>query len=721
MSKRSLPTVVSPIPRDLRTFIDRLRDMLTDGSADRMVTAKDLADAGLASVSGSGAIAPPAGSGVTPPAPTGVSATASLSTIFVEWDAPTYAGHAYAEVWASPTNSIGSAVRTGMAPGGIFVDSLEFDTTRYYWVRFVSVGNTAGAFNAVSGVGATTGQDVDKLVAAMTGPGEPFKVVATQTTLPDGSIVPAGTYTADAFIHNGQITNAKIANLAVTNAKISDLSVSKLKAGSIAVGEYAQSTGYAAGSAGWRIDGNGNAEFSNATVRGTVYATAGEFTGTVKVGSTILGGATTAYGSGTGFYAGLDSAVYKWRVGNPTGARVQWTGSSVEIYNSSNQLTLSSGGAVWSAVSGSGKPADSATNGNNLIRKPTFSDGVMGGWNAQSVSGTDYYGAGEIRVAARDTYELNNDFFVTAGETLYVAGDVYTSTWAAKVGVAFKNAAGTIFGWVGAQQPAPSTPWTRISASVTVPAGAITAIPWLLVDTVDPAPLPQVTLFSKLYIGRQAEGATVGATFGVNIGGQITPSNASTYIANAAIQTAQIADLAVGSAKIADAAITSAKIGNAAIGSAQISDAAITSAKIGNAEVNTLQIAGNAVTIPSSAYTDGEISLSASGSAGTVIQQISFTSTGSSIYIAYDFLLSASAVNQGTVTAELQIKRGPTLIRSILVAQTPQIYEYVSGAFTDIPGSGAVTYQLILVVSAVTSFQSAIATKRSLFTLETKR
>lgn len=281
MSKRSLPAVVSSIPRDLRTFLDRLRDMLTDGSLDRLVTARDLSDAGLVAVSGSGAITPPGSSIPAPPAPTGLAVTASLSTIFVEWDAPVYAGHAYAEVWAAPTNSIGDAVKVGMAPGAIFVDSMEFDTTRYYWVRFVNIVDTAGPFNGVSGVGSTTGQDVDKLVAAMTGPGDPFKAVPTEVTLPDGSVVPAGTYTADAFIHNGQITNAKIANLAVDNAKIANLSVGKLTAGSIATAEYIQSTGYVAGSAGWRINGNGNAEFSNVTIRGAVYATSGSFSGTL--------------------------------------------------------------------------------------------------------------------------------------------------------------------------------------------------------------------------------------------------------------------------------------------------------------------------------------------------------------------------------------------------------------------------------------------------------
>lgn len=60
----------------------------------------------------------------------------------------------------------------------------------------------------------------------------------------------------DSFIGDGTITNAKI-------------------------GAYIQSTNWVSGVSGWRIDKNGNAEFSNGTFRGTVYATDGDFSGTV--------------------------------------------------------------------------------------------------------------------------------------------------------------------------------------------------------------------------------------------------------------------------------------------------------------------------------------------------------------------------------------------------------------------------------------------------------
>ena len=45
--------------------------------------------------------------------------------------------------------------------------------------------------------------------------------------------------------------------------------------------------------------------------------------------------------------------------------------------------------------------------------------------------------------------------------------------------------------------------------------------------------------------GKPQDNATYGATFGQNIYGQITPSNASTYIANAAIGAAQIGSIAL--------------------------------------------------------------------------------------------------------------------------------------------------------------------------------
>jgi hypothetical protein len=60
--------------------------------------------------------------------------------------------------------------------------------------------------------------------------------------------------------------------------------------------------------------------------------------------------------------------------------------------------------------------------------------------------------------------------------------------------------------------------------------------------------------------GKPADNATVGATFGTNIGGQITAGTASTYIANGAIQNAQIGNAAIQNANIANLAVSSGQI-----------------------------------------------------------------------------------------------------------------------------------------------------------------
>jgi hypothetical protein len=163
-----------------------------------------------------------------------------------------------------------------------------------YTVKVDLNGYVSGFGLASESVGAvptsTFGVRADSFfIASPSGPGVapamPFIVRTTATTI-GGVTVNPGIYMTDAFIQNGTITNAKIANLAVDSAKISSLSVDKLVAGSIAVGQHIQSTGYSPGSAGWRIDGNGNAEFSNVTVRGNVDSS------TIN-GSTITGGLIT--------------------------------------------------------------------------------------------------------------------------------------------------------------------------------------------------------------------------------------------------------------------------------------------------------------------------------------------------------------------------------------------------------------------------------------------
>jgi len=167
---KKLPFITSNIPRDLRSFLDRMRELVSGSGVDRLISLNDLTSSGLAGSDSSGNLIGPAQPFLaSPPAPTNVTATAAIRNIIVEWDAPNYPGHAYAEVWGASTNSLTAAVLLGMTPGGIYVDETGPSVTRFYWVRFVNTNDVKGAYNAISGVSATTGPEVSYLLSTLTG------------------------------------------------------------------------------------------------------------------------------------------------------------------------------------------------------------------------------------------------------------------------------------------------------------------------------------------------------------------------------------------------------------------------------------------------------------------------------------------------------------------------------------------------------------------------
>jgi len=97
-----LPSVTSPLPRDLQQFVQRVREALDDSGPDAVVTARQLIAAGIAGVgTGGGIVAPNPGVIDTPRAPRNVSAAGALATIIVSWDSANYNGHSYAEIWAA--------------------------------------------------------------------------------------------------------------------------------------------------------------------------------------------------------------------------------------------------------------------------------------------------------------------------------------------------------------------------------------------------------------------------------------------------------------------------------------------------------------------------------------------------------------------------------------------------------------------------------------------
>ena len=232
-----------------------------------------------------------------PPQPDGFAVSAAISHVFIEHNPPTYTqghGHLRTRVYgaivtpALPAPVFSDAVEITQFSGTIHAHPSNPATTWRLWIKWESNDGVLSATPAggTNGLLAVTGQDVSSMVSAMTGTGNPFTILTAPTVI-GGVTFPAGTYSTQAFVLDAQITNAKIANLAVDDAKIANLSASKLTAGSIAVGQFIQSTSYVAGSSGWRINGDGTAEFSGVVARGTVFASAGLIGGST-IGSTYI-------------------------------------------------------------------------------------------------------------------------------------------------------------------------------------------------------------------------------------------------------------------------------------------------------------------------------------------------------------------------------------------------------------------------------------------------
>lgn len=160
----------------------------TRGSwVEKAVTWRDLIGNGLAKLNVNGIVynpVPPPGGGVQPPtdpgntpvytpppAPTGVQANGAMTNVIVEWDAPNYSYHGYAEIWRAESNVIGNAVLIGTSTSTIYVDEIGSGVTRYYWIRFVNKWDNAikGPYQGTNGVAATTGVDVPYLLDQLTG------------------------------------------------------------------------------------------------------------------------------------------------------------------------------------------------------------------------------------------------------------------------------------------------------------------------------------------------------------------------------------------------------------------------------------------------------------------------------------------------------------------------------------------------------------------------
>ena len=176
----------------------------------------------------------------------------------------------------------------------------------------------------------------------------PF-IVQTTPAVINGQTIPAGVYLDTAFMRRFVAQAGQIGALAVDDAAIANVSA--------AVDDWrrycwrpSKSAYFASGVAGWQVHPDGTAEFNNVLVRGTVYAESGYFKGT------LMGGAVTSIGSGTGLWAGYDGGLYKFRLGVRASSRMEWNGSALHHLRPGGQVLMSSGLASLGVKSNPGQP-----------------------------------------------------------------------------------------------------------------------------------------------------------------------------------------------------------------------------------------------------------------------------------------------------------------------------------------------------------------------------
>lgn len=265
-------------PSELHTWFETVRTMLDvaygvrrEAEGLRFVTMQELVNSGLMSAILSNGVKLQKSNNLTgslevdlpnvvlddriPDQVSGFTVTPTFKNFILDWTIPTYPNHSHTEIWRNGSNDLATAKQLGETGGGVYSDNVGgTGTTMYYWVRHVGLNGKRGQFTATSASPATYG---------------------TTGKITGSSEITSATIT-NALIENLAVDTAKIANLAVTDAKVSDLNVNKLTTGTITsktitLGDTSdsiiKSSNYSAGSAGWQINGLGDAEFNTLVVR----------------------------------------------------------------------------------------------------------------------------------------------------------------------------------------------------------------------------------------------------------------------------------------------------------------------------------------------------------------------------------------------------------------------------------------------------------------------
>ncbi|MFG6457861.1 phage tail tip fiber protein [Roseateles sp. BYS96W] len=223
-----------------------------------------------------------------PPQPTLPTLTPGFATVLIEQALPTYTvghGHGTTRVYgkaytSGPLPTFADAKLLGEFAGGAYGLPCALGTTLRLWITWVTRDGYESTTPAggTNGMAVTTGKIGNADIA-------PLAIAAAQLAndaVDLGGSKVTGTITDPARFGAAAIgytvtqylvaTSGVMGNLVVDNGQISSLSVAKLLGGSLSVSAYIQSQNYSQGVSGWRINADGTAEFSAASIRGQLTA-----------------------------------------------------------------------------------------------------------------------------------------------------------------------------------------------------------------------------------------------------------------------------------------------------------------------------------------------------------------------------------------------------------------------------------------------------------------
>ena len=512
-----LPTVTSDIPRDLRTFLDRVREAFDTTGTDQLITARKLVAAGIASYTGSTLVfsGTTAGTAQTPTAPQNVATSGALANIIVTWDRPIYTGHSYAEIWAAEalagggTPSLSDAVLVGMAPGGVFAHNVGSAATRWYWVRFINIDGVAGPYNATDGVQGSTGIDPAYLLTLLTGEiteSQLYQDLSDRIDLIDGPDTLAGSVDARVLAEATARTNADTALAS---------SITSLTA---------------------TVSGNTSAIQTEATTRANADSALSSSISTV---SAVANAKNKSYRQASAPTTGL-------------------VAGDIWFDSDDNNKAYRYSGTAWVATDDARIAVNTAAIQTEATARAT-ADGVIEAKYTVKIDNAGHISGYGLISSANDA---------TPTAEFGIRADNF---WMAPPSVAQATAptTGLYVGYVWRDTSTNTTKYYTGSTWSTTPQ----TLPFIVRTT--PTTINGVAVPAGVYITDAfiQNGTITNAKIG-----NAAIDNAK--IVDATIQGAKIQDAAITAAKIQDAAITNAKIANAAISAAKIQDAQITSAKI---------------------------------------------------------------------------------------------------------------------------------------------